>query len=120
MQIWLKENKHGGLGWVGKSTTKVRKDNKWYYSKTCGGNSKTCEDDDITNFGGNSEPCQDDNIAVLYMNIVFISYRKTLLIYSIVQMIIMDLVALGCITWHSAVYQGTRQSKTCEGNSETC
>jgi hypothetical protein len=44
--------------------------------KTCGGNSKTCQNDGITNFGGNSETCQDDIIAVLYMNIVFIYCRK--------------------------------------------
>jgi hypothetical protein len=62
-------------------------------SKTCGGNSKTC---------------QDDNIAVLYMNIVFIFCRKTMLIYAIPQMAIIDLVALGYIPWHSVVYQGTR------------
>jgi hypothetical protein len=38
------------------------------------GNSETCQDDDITNCGGNSETCQDDSIAVLFTNIVFISY----------------------------------------------
>jgi hypothetical protein len=77
-------------------------------SKTCGGNSETCQDDDITNFGGNSETFQDDNIVVLYTNIVFISCRKTMLIYAIAQMTIIDLVALSCIPWHSVVYQGTR------------
>jgi hypothetical protein len=35
-------------------------------------------------------------------------------------MTIMDLVALGYIPWHSVVYQGTQQSKTCGGNLETC
>jgi hypothetical protein len=77
-------------------------------SKTCGGNSKTFQDNGITNFGDNLETCQDDNIVVLYTNIVFISCRKIMLIYVIAQIIIIDLVALGCIPWHSAVYQGTR------------
>jgi hypothetical protein len=61
------------------------------------GNLETCQDDDIINFGGNSETCQDDNITVLFTNIVFISYRKIMLIYAIAQMIIIDLVALDCI-----------------------
>jgi hypothetical protein len=54
------------------------------------------------------ETCQDDNIVVLFTNIVFISYIKTMLIYAIAQMTIIDLVALGCIPWHSVAFQGIR------------
>jgi hypothetical protein len=64
--------------------------------------------DGITNCGGNSETCQEDNIVVLITNVVFISCTKTTLIYAIAQMTILHLVALGYIPWHSAVLQGTR------------
>jgi hypothetical protein len=90
------------------SNKSMENNNKKYYSKTCGGNSETCQDDGITNYGGNLETCQDNIIAMLYMNIVFISYTKTMFIYAIVQMTIIDLVALGCIPWHSVAFQGTR------------
>jgi hypothetical protein len=36
---------------------------------------------------------------------VIISCTKTMYIYAIVQMTIIDLVALGCILWHSAAFQ---------------
>jgi hypothetical protein len=62
----------------------------------------------IKNDGDNSETCQDDIIAGLFKNIVFISYTKTMLIYTTVQMTIIDLVVLGCTPWHSAAFQGTR------------
>jgi hypothetical protein len=68
----------------------------------------TRQDDSITNCGGNSETCQDDNIAVLCTDIVFISCTKSMSIYAIAQMTIIDLVALGCIPWHSAPLQGTQ------------
>jgi hypothetical protein len=55
----------------------------------------------------NSETCQDDSIVVLFMNIVFISCTKTILIYAIAHMTIIDFVVLGCIPWHSAAFQGS-------------
>jgi hypothetical protein len=62
----------------------------------------------LKTYGGNSETCQDDNISVLFTNIVFISCTKMILIYAIVQMTIIDLVALGYILWHSAAFQSIR------------
>jgi hypothetical protein len=64
--------------------------------------------DGITNCGGNLETCQDDIIVLFIMNVVFISYIKTMLICAIVQMTILDLVALNCIPWHSAAFEVTR------------
>jgi hypothetical protein len=64
--------------------------------------------DGITNCGGNLETCQDDTIVLFIMNVVFISYIKTMLICAITQMTILDLVTLDCIPWHSAAFEVTR------------
>jgi hypothetical protein len=68
----------------------------------------------------NSETCQDDSIAALFMNLVVICCTKTVLIYAIAQMTIIDLVgcipygtrlhskALGIIRRQLAAFQGIR------------
>jgi hypothetical protein len=56
------------------------------------------------------------------MNVVFISCTKTVLIYTIAQMTIIDLVVLRCIPWHfgyiprlSASFEGSQQHSKAVG-----